>query len=190
MTEEWRDIEGYEGLYAVSSLGRIKRLAHWKNQRTDRASKYCNYKMLDEKIMSPSIAGPYTCVQLSRDRGIKTFTVHRLVAKAFIPNPNSLPEVNHKDCDGHNNSADNLEWCDRKYNINYANRTEKAMKAIEKKVQCIETGKVYDSGAKAAEALGLQKSKISLVCNGKRKTTGGFHWCFYQSTQLMQGGKK
>ena len=188
--EVWKDIPGYEGLYQASSLGRIKRLAHWKNQRTDRSGKYYKYHMLAEKIMKPHSAGSYFTVELSKDRRVKTELVHRLIAKSFLKNDDNLPEVNHKDCNGKNNNVDNLEWCDRKYNINYADRTEKAMKAIEKKVLCIETGKVYDSGAKAAEALGLQKSKISLVCNGKRETTGGFHWCFYQPTQLTQGGKK
>lgn len=188
--EIWKDIPGYEGIYQASSLGRIKRLAHWKNQRTKRLSKYYPYHMLAEKIMKPHSVGSYFTISFSKDRTTRTELVHRVVARTFLPNTENLPEVNHKDCNGKNNRVENLEWCDRKYNINYANRTEKAMKAIEKKVQCIETGKVYDSGAKAAEALGLQKSKISLVCNGKRKTTGGFHWCFYQSTQLMQGGKK
>lgn len=109
--------------------------------------------------------------------------VHRLVASAFIPNPQKFPEVNHKDCNGHNNKVENLEWCDRKYNINYGNRTELAAKACEKKVICVETGIVYDSGTKAAEKLGLQKSKICLACQGKRKTTGGFHWEYFEEIQ-------
>lgn len=61
--------------------------------------------------------------------------VHRLVAQTFLPNPCELPEINHKDCCGSNNAVDNLEWCDRKYNINYADRTAKAAEACEKKVE-------------------------------------------------------
>ena len=190
MMEIWRDIEGYEGLYQVSSLGRVKRLAHWKNQRTNRSDKYYEYRQLKEKVLSPSVAGPYSSVQLSKDNNIKTYSVHRLVAKAFIPNPESLPEVNHKDCDGHNNNVDNLEWCSREYNLRYADRIRKAAKACEKKVMCVETGEIYESGSKAAFADGLHKSKISQVCNGARETTGGYHWCFYESNRPMKGGKK
>ena len=178
MKEQWKAVKGYEGIYEVSSLGRVKRLAHWKNQDTTRAYKTYKYKMLDEKILKPCTASRYSCIQLSRDRKITTRLVHRLVAEAFIPNPDNLPEVNHKDCDGHNNSLCNLEWCDRKYNINYADRTAKAAKACEKKVICVETGREYDSVTKAAKATGILKARISAVCRGDRKTTGGFHWSF------------
>lgn len=176
--EKWRDVVGYEGLYQVSTLGRVKRLEHWKNQRTDRKYKYYKYRELPEKILAQSKRGKYRTVQLSKDRKAKTLTVHRLVAQAFIPNPNNYPEVNHKDCNGHNNTVDNLEWCDRKYNINYADRTAKAARSCSKKVQCVETGIIYDSGAIAALENNLHKSKISQVCTGKRLTTGGFRWRF------------
>lgn len=176
--EIWKDVVGYEGLYQVSNIGRVKRLEHWKNQRTNRTDKYFNYRKLKEKMMSVSKAGAYPIVQLSKDRKSKTCLVHRLVAMAFIPNPKGYPEVNHKDCNGHNNNVDNLEWCDRLYNIRYADRTEKAARSCGKKVLCVETGVVYESGAKAALANGLLKSKISNVCNGKRLTTGGYHWRF------------
>ena len=162
----------------VSSAGRVKRLEHWKNQRTDRDDKYYKYHKLSEKLLSTSKCGPYAQVQLSKNRIVKTFLVHRLVATAFIENPDNLPEVNHKDCNGHNNNVDNLEWCDRLYNIRYLDRTQKAAKACERKVLCVETGTIYDSGAKAAEANGLSKCKISAVCHGKRLTTGGLHWRF------------
>ena len=179
--ETWREIAGYEGLYAISSLGRIKRLEHWKNQKTTRSDKYYRYKKLSEKILRPYNNGRYETIDLSKDNVITTYLVHRLVAINFIDNPNNLPEVNHKDCNGLNNRVDNLEWCDRTYNINYADRTLKAAKAVEKKVLCVETGVVYDSGTKAANALGLLKSKISQACNGKRATTGGLHWRFVEA---------
>ena len=179
--ETWREIAGYEGLYAISSLGRIKRLEHWKNQKTTRSDKYYRYKKLSEKILRPYSNGRYEAIDLSKDNVITTYLVHRLVAINFIDNPNNLPEVNHKDCNGLNNRVDNLEWCDRIYNINYADRTLKAAKAVEKKVLCVETGVVYDSGTKAANALGLLKSKISQACNGKRATTGGLHWRFVEA---------
>lgn len=156
--ETWRQITGYEGVYDVSSKGRVRRVGR--------------------RVLKPNTSGRYAAVDLSKDGVTKRHLVHRLVAKAFIPNPRTLPEINHKDCNGYNNNVDNLEWCDRLYNIRYADRTEKAAKACEKAVICIENKQKYDSVTKAAIACGLHKSKISLVCNGKRKTAGGLHWCF------------
>lgn len=176
--EKWTDIPGFEGIYQVSTKGRVKRLEHWKNQRTNRSDKWFTYKKLPEKILSASTAGRYSTVQLSKDRKICTRSVHRLVASAFIPNPDGLPEINHIDQDGHNNRVENLEWCDRKYNINYGDRTDRANEKIKKAVICIDTSKIYASGTDAAKATKIHKSKISQVCNGKRMTAGGFHWAF------------
>lgn len=178
MIEEWRDIPGYEGLYQVSNFGRVKRLEHWKNQKTLRQYKYYHYKKLPEKIMTLTVEPRYTRVSLRKDNVTRFLFVHRLVASAFIKNGKKLPEVNHIDCDGHNNRVDNLEWCDRKYNINYSDRTLKASIACKKKVRCIDTGIVYPSVTEAADAIGAHKSKISLVCHGIRKTTGGVRWEF------------
>lgn len=176
--EEWKDIPGYEGLYQASSLGRIKRLEHWKNQKTLRQDKYYHYKMLPERIMAQNAHGGYCHIGLTKDGVTKTFLVHRLIAIAFIENDGDLPEINHIDCNGCNNRVENLEWCDRKHNVNHADRTEKAALSNSKKVKCLDTGIVYASGTIAAEMTGLQKSKISLVCNGSRKTTGGLRWEF------------
>lgn len=176
--EKWHDIEDFEGLYQVSSYGRIKRIEHWKLQETNRTNKHTEYRQLKEKILSTNGKDRYASVTLCKGKIRKSVLVHRLVAKAFLPNLQNLPEINHKDCNTRNNHVDNLEWCDRKYNINYADRTKKAMEKIQKKVQCIESGVIYDSVTKASLETNLQKSKISLVCNGKRKTTGGLHWQF------------
>lgn len=177
--EEWRDVIGYEGIYQVSNLGRIKRLAHWKNQTIKQSPEKYTRRMLPEKIMSTNQkSGRYIGISLSKNKQAKTMSVHRIVAMAFIPNPHGYPEINHIDCNSKNNRVENLEWCDHKHNINHADRTAKAARACEKKVICQETGKIYESLTKAAESLGIQKSKISNVCHGKRKTTGGKHWAF------------
>lgn len=184
--EQWRSIRGYEGLYEVSSTGKVRRVRHWKRQETSRSSRSYRYKQLREMELRPSTSGRYARVSLCNGKVVKNASVHRLVAEAFIPNPGRLPEVNHKDCDRMNNAVENLEWCNRKYNVNYGDRTAKAMAAIEKKVLCVETGIIYNSGTKAAVANGVHKSKISLVCNGKRQTAGGYHWKFVEVERQRQ----
>lgn len=117
LVEIWKPIKDYEELYEVSNLGRIKALARKKN---------CNkgYGIIKEHIMKPTNCGTeYYRVPLTNKEHIKKYyLVHRLVAQAFIENPNNYPCVNHLDCNSLNNKANNLEWCDYKYNANYGNR--------------------------------------------------------------------
>lgn len=106
MQEVWRDVVGYEGLYKVSNLGNV-------------------YSCKRKKCLSPNI--PKSCVNvtyhsivtLRKDGKQKCFGVHRLVAMAFIPNPDNLPIVNHKDGNKQNNAVDNLEWCTQRYNVEH-----------------------------------------------------------------------
>ena len=118
MTEEiWRPVVGYEGLYEVSSYGRVRSL--------DRYVKcdYESYRLHKGKVLSPAKDRyGYLYVVLSCNGKHKTITVHRLVAQAFIPNPDDLPIINHKDEDKLNNCVENLEWCTAKYNMNYGTR--------------------------------------------------------------------
>ena len=107
--EEWKNIIGYEGLYEVSNMGNVRNV---RRNTLLRFSKN-NYG--------------YIQVYLYKNGIRNGFKVHRLVAQAFIPNPDNLPQVNHKDEDKTNNSVENLEWCDHKYNVNYGHRTENAI---------------------------------------------------------------
>lgn len=109
--EEWREIKNYPN-YMISNRGRVKSL---------------NYnKTGEERIMKFAINKKgYCCVVLYKDKKQKHYLVHRLVATAFIPNPNNLPQLNHKDEVKTNNCVDNLEWCDAKYNINYGTHNNK-----------------------------------------------------------------
>ena len=157
------------GLYQVSNLGRVKSLENRSNHKK-------------EKILASHIRNQYYGVALYRD---SNYTIHRLVAEAFIPNPDNLPEVNHKDENKLNNCADNLEWCDKKYNINYGysavNRQiqnrERGL-SMSKKVLCVETGVIYSSIIEAYRQTGVGQKEIINVCKGKPhyKTAGGYHW--------------
>lgn len=161
MIEEWKDIEGYEGLYQVSNLGRVKRSK----------GKY----MKSERILMLFINTPgYLQVMLCKNNKCKKFTVHRLVANAFIPNPENKPQVNHIDEDKTNNKVSNLEWVTAKENVNHGTRNERSSKKI--KAIDIANGEWndYKSISECARELGLHQSSISICLKGKRKTSGGY----------------
>lgn len=151
------DIEGYEELYAIDKYGNI-----WSYRKN--------------MFLKPFLARGYHKVRLYKDGSSKQFLVHRLVAKAFIPNPHKLPQINHKDENKKNNFVDNLEWCDTKYNINYGSHNRNVSKKHCKKVYCVELNTTFESAKEAAEKLGIFKSNIAKCCKGKYKTTGGYHW--------------
>lgn len=169
MVEVWKDVVGYEGLYQVSNLGRVKSLNYRKNG--------------NEAILKLRVAHKrhnYLDVLLAKGGTTKRHKVHRLVALAFIPNPNKLPHVNHIDCDVANNRVDNLEWCDAKYNINYGDRAIKFGKAVGHCVaQCDISGNVvstFYSIREAARVLNLANTNIVAAIQGKQKKCGGFVW--------------
>lgn len=112
--EEWKSIPGYEGLYEVSSYGRVKSLNRYVKVKSK------SYRLQKGKMLSP-IKNKYGYLQvfLCCNGKYKIISVHRLVAQAFIPNPDNLPIINHKDEDKTNNRVENLEWCNAKYNSNY-----------------------------------------------------------------------
>lgn len=165
--EEWKDIKGYEGLYQVSDLGRVRSL--------DRLS--ADGRRLKGQFLKPyKNKGGYVCVTLCKNGQIKGFQIHRLVAEAFIPNPDNFPQVNHRNERRDDNKAFNLEWCDAKYNSNYGNHKQNVAAAISKKVRCIETGVIYDSITIAAESVGRKKAALSNCLRGHTLSCGGYHW--------------
>lgn len=164
MNTNWMPIKGYESLYEVSDRGEVRSLC----------GRYGKNKILKQSVGSKG----YLLVTLC-DRGKqKTVNVHRLVATAFIPNPNSFPCVNHKDEDKTNNSVSNLEWCSYYRNNVYGHRLSKSSAKRSIPVRCVETGEIYPSAYAAQRETGIRQSGICNCCHGKLKTTGGFHWEF------------
>lgn len=176
MDEIWKDISGYEGLYQVSNLGRVRSLDRISNGRRLKGALKSNIKDKDG----------YFKVNLYKDGKLSTQQVHRLVAKSFIPNPDNLPQVNHKDEDKTNNCADNLEWCTNEYNNKYSNVAQKwHQSGIEKSRKAVLQFDLngtliaeYESISEAARQIEHPKSVsgISLCCNGKYKTSCGYIW--------------
>lgn len=173
MIEIWKPIEGYEGLYEVSNLGRV------------RSTGNCNAKGYKGKIkiLKPSKQGNgYLIVSLCKDNKKRTKLVHRLVGFAFIPNDNPKYKntINHINEDKTDNRACNLEWCSQQYNNTYNNRNWKAAAKRGVKVnQFTLNGKFikeWPSQAEIERTLHLRQSDISACCTGKQKTAFGFIW--------------
>ena len=167
MTEEiWCPIKGYEGLYQVSDKGSVKSIGYGK-----------------ERILKPGrIKTGYLRVNLCKNGEKKNWLVHRIVAQAFIPNPDNLPEVNHKDEDKENNSVQNLEWCDRKYNQNYGTGIQRMAENKSKPViQYTKSGEFvreWKSIMDVQRNLGYSNGSISSCCTGKCKSAYDFIWKF------------
>lgn len=154
MKEVWKDIPKYKGVYQVSNLGRVKSLDRIVIDKNGR-KRLCKGKILKNNIY---ING-YLYVRLCDKEKNKQFQVHRLVAQAFIPNPNNLPEVNHKDEDKTNNKVSNLEWCTSKYNCNYGTRNKRNSKLISKALKGKFIG-AKNPNAKAVVMYDIQGNKL------------------------------
>ena len=162
MEEIWKDVVGYEGLYEVSNLGRIRR---------------------NGKILKPQkTRDGYLRVHLSKNGIAKHGKVHRLVALAFLPNPQNLPQINHKDEDKTNNAVNNLEWCSEEYNANYGTRNERVAEKNSKPVLQFDLQgnfiREWSNARKIEEELGIHYSSISVCCSGIQNTAGGYVWRF------------
>ena len=163
--EVWKDVVGYEGSYQVSNKGNVRSVER-RNSRGYR---------LAGRILKPGHDNDgYLHVVLCKNGKRKTTTVHRLVAEAFIPNPESLPQVNHIDEVKDNNNVENLEWCDSKYNNNHGTMIERAAQARSKKVRAvnIKTGEVLTfNSAKEAKKKGYPG--VAAACRGVYNTING-----------------
>ena len=164
--EIWRDIVGYEGLYQVSNLGMVKSLNY-------RGSK-------KEKVLSLNRERTgYERVKLCKEGQHKVERIHKLVAMAFIPNPENKPCIDHINTDRSDNRVENLRWVTHKENCNNdLTRKNSGNKAVckRRKVICIETGVIYNSIIEVERQLGILHSDICKCCKGTRDTAGKFHW--------------
>ena len=155
--EIWKTIKDYEQ-YKVSNLGNVKR----------------------NKILKQNTRVGYFAVNLCKNGKMKTLQVHRLVAQAFIPNPNNLPQVNHKDGNKKNNKVENLEWCSAKYNVRHAIKTGlKNFKSISKRVNQLKNGIVintFNSINEIERLYGFGSSNICKSLKGKIKQAYGYEW--------------
>lgn len=155
MSVEWRPIEGYEN-YSVSDTGLVK------NTRTGRILAFTKDK------------DGYLSAGMPKNGKVQKFRVHRLVAQAFIPNPNRLATVDHKNGNKEDNNASNLQW------LSYGDNLEKYWKNHRKPVVCLESGIVYRSAYHAAAELELSPQHIAEVCHKKRKHEKHLHFEYLQ----------
>jgi len=182
--ETWKDIKGYEGLYQVSNLGRVKSL-----ERTV-AGKNGSERTIRERILRPTpTRDGYLRVKLYDSSGkIKRFLVHRLVCEAFHENPENKPCVNHIDENKANNTTSNLEWCTYEENNKYGTRPAKVAKAnVKNKSKPVgqytsddNLIKIWQSIAEVQRQLGFSQGNISETARGKRKTAYGYIWKYVE----------
>lgn len=193
--EIWKDIPGYEGYYQVSNIGRVKSLPR---------KVYCNggFHISKEKILKQQLRKDrYFNVHLLKEGVVKIYFVHRLVALAFISNPNNYPDINHKDENPSNNCVENLEWCTEKYNMNYGTAVERRKasfvrndsfkkanatkvrnhsKGAETPIEAVSKDGItiinYPSISEAARVTGISKGHIGECCKGIRHSAGGYFW--------------
>lgn len=157
--EEWRNIQGYEG-YQASNMGRVRDI--------NKGIILAQYNRNKQGYKAVTIGG-------------KPISVHRLVAQAFMPNPNNLPMVNHKDENPSNNCVENLEWCDAKYNCNYGTRIKRIADKNSRPIVSIDAnGKetYYKSAFECYHRKGYQYSNILKCCKGQRKIAHKHKWMF------------
>lgn len=189
MKEVWKDIKGYEGLYQISNLGRVKSV-----ERVITCKNGMKHKV-KEKIKKQILQNTgYYGVNLSKESKPDLKLIHRLIMEAFVPNPDNHPYVNHIDGDKTNNSLDNLEWCTPSQNNKHAwstglrkvtqnirdncskiskLKTGKRLHSHDRKVLCITTGEIFDSPVDAENKYGIRNGYVGKVARGYQKTTKG-----------------
>ena len=187
MEEVWKDVVGYEGLYQVSNLGHIRSLDHYVAHHT------AGMALRKGRVLKPAFDGHYLSIGLSKDNKAKSTRIHRIVAEAFLPNPDKLSDVDHIDCDKTNNRVDNLRWCSHADNMHfakenhcmrsipYAERSEwyrERSAAARRKPVIRSDGKWYKSTTDAAKDLGVSRGAVSHVLCGLTERCQGYSFSY------------
>lgn len=180
MQEQWKDIVGYENLYKISNLGRVKSLEKVVYVGLNNSKKQTRKEKI--KKLNTNKNG-YLFTLLSKN-GIKKYAlIHKLVAQAFIPNPKNYNCINHKDENKQNNFFENLEWCSIRYNCNYGNRNKKISINMmgekhkkSKKVLCVETGIIYNSTGEVERKIGIKSDQVRKCACGNKKSAHNLHF--------------
>ena len=179
--EEWKPVKNYEQYYEVSSLGRIRSLDRKTIFKDGRVRQFYGKVLIINTVNNSG----YLTVSL-HDRGkSKTFLVHRIVAEAFVENPNQYTEVNHIDQNKKNNRVENLEWCTNKENVNHGNEIERGAKKQRRNfVQLDMDGnlvKVWSGFKKMQRETGVQRKSVYECCVGKRDSYMGYKWKYAEA---------
>lgn len=191
--EKWLPVKGYEGFYEVSNMGNVRSVDRRCNGKRQGSSKMCKGKVLNQITNYQG----YKRVNLSVNQNRKAFFVHRLVADAFVENPNKFRFVNHKDENKGNNKSENLEWCTCVYNVNYGTRNQKVSTGMQNK-RCKEVVGINDITGETirfrslgdAQRNGFSKYCIWAVINkypqthgGTLKTYRGYKWRYEETDE-------
>ena len=174
--EEWRPVVGYEGRYEVSNLGRVRSVDRQVKVRNQYG--FTGSRVYPGKVLTPVHGrGDYLMLHLSKDNKATNFSVHRLVAFAFVPNPDNKPHIDHIDGDRHNNLPENLRWCTCKENINnpitLPSRCKRVLQISKEDGHII---KVWPSTISIKRELGI--NCVYKCCKGYKhnKSLGGYYW--------------
>lgn len=164
----YREVPGYEGIYYINENGDVLAMPRYGSRHKE---PYIMARCYDNH--------GYTIACLSKNNTHKTVRIHRVVAQLFIPNPNGYREINHKDENPANPSASNLEWCDRKYNVNYGTRTQKTQKPVLMFRKDGSFVRRFSGIREASQYMNSSNiSNISYCCKGKRHSAFGYLWRF------------
>lgn len=186
--EYWKPVFGYEEHYQISNFGRVKSFDTYRKGRNG------SVRCCKGRILKPfTNRHGYLQVDLCKNGKVKKFLVHRLVAEAFLDNPNNLPQVNHKDENPQNNNVENLEFCSAKYNTNFGNRNKRIAEKntngkLSKKVyQYTLDGQFVREWESTAECdrNGFDHGNVAACCRGKLKKYKDFIWRYKNPSDLI-----
>ena len=181
--EIWKDIPGYENLYQISNLGRVRSLdRQWKQKHYSGNDSHYLLKGKILKIREDKNTH-YLYIGLTKNKKQTKYSIHKLVAMTFLERKENENYINHLDNNKYNNRVDNLEWCTQSHNIKYAYDNKTKIPPHMKKVNQILNGEIINTFVSLQEAFrntGIQATNIRKCCVGERNHAGGYKWKFVE----------